>query len=234
MTMRGMRNSADLKAGLGLQAYGFVAATLALTVLGTTVIVRQLDKLTNPFFPPTMLEDDADRSKARVGSGRPLIDAFEEDSYAGVWRGMREPSLYQWSKPPPTDLVKAIRFTWVPSFHRPIVVRIDWLVGGAVRLTTVRAEGTGWGDRNKGDGRRVVRMLSPSERIALAEVMTSTQAFSGPDEGLLVGPDGSNWIFEATAPRIYHYEAEWSPQGQRREAGLFMLGLTGWNLEPVY
>ena len=234
MAWRGLRNSADLKSGLGLQTYGFVAAALALTVLGTSVIVRQLDKLTNPFFPPAMLEDQTDRSKARVGSGRPLIDAFEEDSYAGVWRGMREPSLYQWSKEPPADLVKAIRFTWVPSFHRPIVVRIDWLVGGAVRLTGVRAEGTGWGDRGKRDRRRIVRLLSPSEERALAEVMTSTQAFSGPDEGLLVSVDGSNWIFEATAPDTYHYEAEWSPQSQRREAGLFMLGLTGWNLEPIY
>lgn len=57
-----------------------------------------------------------------------------------------------------------------------------------------------------------------------------------PPSGCRGGVDGAEWILEGHDPsRGYQYRKRWAPEdGMEHDLGLFLLGLTGWDVEPVY
>lgn len=223
-----------LKAGMGRSAFALMAAVLVLTGLGTIVILRKVDNLSNPYFPDTMLEHEDRTYRPRAGTGPVLVDYIEEDWYPGVWRDLREPSLYLQSRRPSGEILKTVRFTWLRSFHPVIMIRLDWLSPGEVRMTAKRSTGLGGYGAGEIDA-ELTRSLTQSEVDELRTVMASTHAFSGPSESFHRGGlDGAQWLFEYSAPGLFHFEKEWSAEGPRRQAGLFLLSLTGWSIDPIY
>jgi hypothetical protein len=229
---------AGSKAGLGRTAYGLMAAVLMLAALGTMVVVRQIDHQTHPYFPETILEDPDVINKPRVGAGPVLVNVIEEDWYPGIWRGLREPSLYLQSREPAGEVMRTVRFSCFRSFDPAMVVRLDWLRTGEVRMTAKRrATGLDGG----ADATRV-RLLSSNEIDRLEATLASTAILEQtPVDHNYGGTDGSNWIVESARPGEYRYINRWSPSEdapasyqQMRQAGLFMLGLTGWSLDPIY
>ncbi len=89
--------------------------------------------------------------------------------------------------------------------------------------------------------RKIVRPLTSDERDSLAAMLASTSVLAMGPANYQMGLDGSRWIIEGSAPGEYRYVNRWSPDPEYfpeampvREAGLFLLGLTGWSLEPIY
>jgi hypothetical protein len=243
MTMRrDLRFSeAGLQSGSGRAVYGIMAVLLILGAVGTGLVVRQIDIVAHPYFPQTMLEDHDVIGKPRVEGGSMLVDVIEEDWYPGIWRGMKEPSLYLQSREPAGEVERTIRFSWFRSFHPAMVVRLDWLKTGQVRMTAKRAAGpAGYGPSDTSATQ--IRVLSPAEVDRLQGVLASTAILDQPPVDYNYGgADGSRWIVEGAKPGEYRYINRWTPSErapvnyqQMRETGLFMLGLTGWSLDPIY
>jgi len=168
------------------------------------------------------------------GPGRrtPAIDDFLANWYSTHLRAAQEPSLYLASTraaPGPT-----YRFTWLRSFHEPVVFRVDARPDGAMIFTAKKLSGYG----GYGPGRveaRVDRALSTDVAARFRRMLSTSRLFDLPPKGCGPGPDGADWIFEANEGGAYRYVARWAPEnGPVREAGLLLMSFTGWKLDPIY
>src|SRR5207253_2179117 len=71
----------------------------------------------------------------------PVIPDFEADWYALHWRAAHERSLYEASTKPETRSTRTLRFTWLRTFHAPVIVRVDEVASGQIRLTAKELDG---------------------------------------------------------------------------------------------
>ena len=201
---------------------GVIAAALFAGWYGTTRVV---------YFAPALFEQSIECGPQGFGR-QPVIDTFEADWYGEELRGFDEPSLYRASLTPEAS-ARSLRFTWLRSFHDPIVVRIERVADGGAQLTAgQRAKGGRPGSQT----RRVSRRLTPDEVRELDAVLIRTALSEQPPKFCDVGTDGARWIIEAVEPSTgYVYVNRWSPQdGPIRELGLHMFGLTGWQVADVH
>lgn len=159
---------------------------------------------------------------------------FEDEWYSGQLSAFGEPSLYR----RPAATPRSIRFTWIRSFHDPVVVRIDTAADGRQTMTARRRPGgQGFGlepgvDRDT----ELVRKLSVAEETALQAAIDDVGLFEAPASGCPFGVDGAEWIIEAADPRRgYRYRARQSPkEGLEYSLGLHLLALTGWDVGRIY
>lgn len=164
----------------------------------------------------------------------PQLADFEANWFASELRGFAEPSLYLASRETIGSRPRTIRFTWLPSFHDPVVVRIDTDGAGASFLTAkLRPGGAGFFGEKP---RRLERRLTQEETQTIEELVTRSELFGQTAKDCRIGPDGAQWIIEATdGPRGYAFVARWSPEsGPVHDFGLAMIALTGWDVEPIY
>ena len=70
----------------------------------------------------------------------------------------------------------------------------------------------------------------------LDEVVAHSELFNLPSASCAYATDGAQWIIEGADPTHgYRYRMYQSPSvGPERDLGLFLLGLTGWDVEPIY
>ncbi|MEJ6789780.1 hypothetical protein BrevBR_09505 [Brevundimonas sp. BR2-1] len=157
-----------------------------------------------------------------------VLDDFEAEWFAGELRGLREKPLH-----PVLDAKSdTLRFTWLRSFHAPVVVRADRLPDGSVRLNAKRLAGEG-GCSLQGEGCEVSRTLKAAEITRLEEVRRA--ALAAPAQVCGGGLDGARWIVESTEDGGYRFAQRFTPQdGAIRELGLTMIGMTGWRFDRVY
>lgn len=131
---------------------------------------------------------------------------------------------------------RALRFLWLRSFHRPILIRVEKQSG--TQFLTVKMLDGPW--RIGVDGVRLSKLtyqrrraLTAGEWKALAQLTQDgfwKQAASEPVPG---GPDGADWIVEGVERGRYHAVARWNPErGPFRELCLAMLGLSAIPLTP--
>ncbi len=205
----------DRTAAIGLGAWFAIAAMLALSVLGY-------------FAPQTPRRTDVACSSAATRQfyfPAGTFHASGEHDTGTVTRasralsGLHKPSL---SCGAPGE---SYRFTWLGSFHAPVVVRVD------VRDGVARLVAQEWLDPQRRldtrSGRRTVRTLSPQawRRLgaALDGIWSLQQAPSG--QGL----DGAEWIVEARSGTRHHAISQWSPgAGTLHDVGRQLIDLTGW------
>ena len=78
--------------------------------------------------------------------------------------------------------------------------------------------------------------LSAAEVASLETALSNSRLFELPSSGCQRGLDGAQWIIEGADPvKGYRFRDAQSPDaGIERDLGLFMLGLTGWDVEPIY
>ncbi|HEX2558444.1 hypothetical protein, partial [Phenylobacterium sp.] len=107
---------------------------------------------------------------------REVASAFEARWYSSHWRAAQERSLYVASLAPGAEGTRTYRFTWLRSFHQPVVVRIDDQASGEMRLTATMLSGDGGFSPGR-IARRVERVLSAAEAAALREAVTSSKVF---------------------------------------------------------
>jgi len=164
----------------------------------------------------------------------PAVSDGEADWFSSQWRAAGEPSLYEQSISPDSRRKNTYRFTWLRSFHAPIIVRIDEDASGNMHLTAKRLTGKG-GYAPGRIGRVAHRALTTDERDRLLHQLGGDDLDKLEPVGCTVGLDGAQWILEIRMGGSYHYANRWSPSdGPMRRIGEMFLKLTGFNLEPIY
>jgi hypothetical protein len=163
-----------------------------------------------------------------------VINEVESGWYPKHWQAAGEPSLYAQSLSPAPSVAKTWRFTWLRSFHPPVMVRIDVGPDGRMHLTAKQLSGAG-GYAPGRIAKQVHRDLTQDEQSKLVAMLDRTRVLDLPPIDCQLGMDGARWIFEASEAGSYRYVNQWSPKdGPAREAGLAFLALTGWTFDKVY
>ncbi len=161
------------------------------------------------------------------------INEVENDWYPDHWDAAGEPSLYERSRVPSTVDTSTLRFTWLPTFHHPVIVRIERSRQGA-QLIAKQLSGKGGYEPGKVE-REVTRPLSAIEMAKLDTILSATKVLEQRATDCNTGLDGSQWIVEGADHNGYHFVNRWSPQeGSVREFGDFVLALSGWTFEERY
>ena len=91
------------------------------------------------FFPSAPVRNDPCREN---GAPAPIIRPFEARWYAAQLQAAGEESLYQRSLKGAYP-GRTVRFTWLRSFHAPIVVRVDGLGTASASLNATQLSGEG-------------------------------------------------------------------------------------------
>jgi hypothetical protein len=200
-----------------------VAFGLIVGVLGFAVAIATVAASSIRYFPSSFA--------AKAACGLPTVSDFEAKWYGSAWRAAHEGPLYASSTPGP---IATYRFTWLRSFHHPIIVRVDESPSGERMLTAKELSGEGGYAMGAVD-RQLVRPLSPGEAAKLDGLLARTRILDLAATDCDAGADGAVWIIEAQGQSGYRYVNRWSPKGGPvRDVGLLLLDLTGWRVNPVY
>ncbi len=183
------------------------------------------------YFPPALLESGV--ACGFRNACTPLLSGFKMDWFAEHLIAAGEPSLHRAAQQPRAADARTIRFTWLPSFHNPVTVRIE-SAGATHRLIARRLSGAGGYEPGTVQA-RIERTLTPAESERLLAAIERTRLFALPANPCSLGCDGAQWIFEGIDGEGYHFTNFWSPEdGPGREVGAMLLDLTGWEFEAVY
>lgn len=208
---------------------------LTLLVLGFALYAgwystRRVDYFPGSFADTFTLCEWSPGSMSRQPVQHKVVDEILSEELAAF----HEPSLYRRPRGSP----RSVRFTWLPSFHDPVVVRVDTLPDGRQQLTAKqRPGGAGFPlDRGLKAAREQVRVLTHDEATRLEIALQASRLFELPDAGCSWGPDGAQWVIEASDPSLgYRYRDYQSPdRGIERDLGLVFLELTNWRIEQIY
>lgn len=163
----------------------------------------------------------------------PKISNFESEWYSNHWEAATEPSLFEISNAQKYAGDSVLRFTWLPTFHHPVIVRFETSAG---TTNFIAKELSGAGGYEPGSiSRQINRKLSSLEEHQVERAMARASPFNEPPENCGGGTDGSRWILERARKGSYEYADRWSPQkGAMRDFGLLTLKLTGWEFEEIY
>lgn len=151
-----------------------------------------------PYFPNLVFASDKEDND------------FVVDWYSKHLRAMKEPSLWKLSERDRSATV--YRFLWLPTFHRPVSVRLVQS-GEAVTLHAVLLSGRGGYEPGKIvvsrsakiAGRPYEDFKRPLGNVKIWQMPTEDP---GPD-----GCDGDQLIFEVVGGGKYHIVDRWSPDG---------------------
>jgi hypothetical protein len=163
----------------------------------------------------------------RIDSNKCLgLDSFTNKRYSKHLRAMNEPILYE------GKLNKKIfRFTWLRTFHNPIVIRIE-RESDSVNLYYKITNGAGGYEPGEIiiDKRKKLTLDDWGNFIYLVD---SCQFWSTmPCEKLEEGLDGSQWILEGATNDYYQVVDKWTPgKGSYYDCCNFLIELTDLNIK---
>ena len=166
----------------------------------------------------------------------PVMSKFKVDWYSRLLSKARETSLYEASDSKREPAKRTVRFTWLRSFHHPIVIRVQWEGKDDVRLIAKELSGSG-GDEPGHVQKGLDRRLSEAEILQVRTGIFQSPLFLEAPKVCDVGfnVDGAQWIVEGGFGRAYRLVDRWSPRdGEVRRTGLLLLKLTGWDVGPIY
>src|SRR4051794_15824346 len=154
-----------------------------------------------PYFLPRAFAEE-DLPSDRNGIGDLLAGSFSRHL-----RAMNEPSL--WGASQRDKRVAAYRFLWLPTWERPIAVRIERTGNGAtVRL--LQLDGAGGYD----PGKIAINTQVPvgeREWDRLTTLASRAGIWDMPTRIADLGHDGENLIVEGVADGKYHVVYRWTP-----------------------
>lgn len=213
-----------------------MAMLLTFLVLAFAMFAGWYSSRRTDYFPDSLQTASAvcDSDFGDIDRPQQVLTRSEDEWFSGELAAFGEPSLY--SRPRSTP--RSIRFTWLRSFHDPIVVRVD---SDADRrwTMTARRRPAGHGFRQAPGVDRdqtLVRRLTSAETSTLQAAIDDMDLFAAPASGCRCFLDGAQWIIEAADPQLgYRYRARQSPrQGLEHSLGLHLLALTGWDVGRIY
>lgn len=194
------------------------------------------------YFPQSLFET---MEPCAWGDGRtdePVMDDFRSDWYSSHLRAAREPRLGGEAPHHAVGGLGVLRFTWLRSFHAPVMIRVEATADADLQLTARELSGAGGYDPGR-IARRLERRLSPEESERLLTFLSETRVLELPPSDacpvaengdLIIHGDGAHWIIEANGPGGYHYIDRWSAEEPVRGLGLHLISLTGWTYDRVY
>jgi hypothetical protein len=164
----------------------------------------------------------------------PLLSDFQDNWYSKHLGTANEPSLFEQSLKTRQDMAASYRFTWLRSFHAPIIVRIDEGRDGVMKLTAKRLSGKGGYEPGRLD-RVTSRSLTAKEGADVQRAFAAIDFEAFKPNPCDLGADGAEWIVEVQAGGKYRVVHQQSPQhGPILRIGMALLPLTRWNIGPVY
>lgn len=185
-----------------------------------------------PYFPKALEAETVDCPVDEIRLNPEteyVLNDFTAQWFSDELRMLREDPLFQRS--PAAERVA--RFTWVRSFHPPVMVRTIEAPSGEVRLVAKRAAGWDGCPSASGKDCGVDRSLTAPEKARLAAL--HAKVLSGPALNCGLGVDGSYWIVETSGRGEYRFAQAFTPKtGPVREFGDALLDMTDWGFSEVY
>jgi hypothetical protein len=219
------------KAGLLLAAACSWAPTFGEEPAGAAS--RPLSEATvapNAYFPTYLLT--ADRGCDAEFGSQPILSDFTNDWYSSQLKAAGERSLIDDAASAPQKI--HLRFTWLRSFDRPIVVRIAEQANGQATIDAKMLSGDGGYEPGKVT-EHVSRVLTSSEWAAFKARLKRSNLQAEAAGNCDLGLDGAQWVLEVVTDGRYTFFERWSPdEGAVRDVALAMLNLTGFRLNPIY
>lgn len=136
-------------------------------------------------------------------------DQFVVDWYSKHLRAMNEPSLYDAAR---DTAVHQYRFLWLPTWGRPVAVRVEILPGGASLLNLTILSGSAGYAPGEVKSQRSIQ-LSVLQTRGLLDSLDSINYWAMPSQDDVSVPDGERYILEAALGGRYHLVDRWSPEG---------------------
>jgi hypothetical protein len=157
-------------------------------------------------------------------------DEVRRLSYSAFLRAMGEPSL-SCGAPPRGE---SYRFLWMPTFHRPIAVRVTLRPAGGV-LVAIELDGKAGYSVGKVI-RRTERILDEPTAITIRTRVVGSGFWGLPTQLSDVGgTDGARWVLEGQVDGVHHIVDRWSPTHTGfRALCLSLLAMSGVEANPLY
>ncbi len=154
-------------------------------------------------------------------------EVFINDWYGKHLKTANEKSLLDTSD---KDL-ELYRFTWLRTFHHPVIVRIE-KQKDKVKIFFKELDGAGGYEPGKIFAEKE-NSIDKKDWCEFTKLLNDTDYWQMPSrEKEIGGEDGSRWILEGVKENRCHIVDIWSPdKGKYREVGLFMLKLSGFDLD---
>jgi hypothetical protein len=198
---------------------------LASCTTATTRPINNFDTLPLPSDSSTLYFN----LKSQKDTTPNALDSFVNEWYSQMLFALHEPVLKDYQ-----GTMEIYRFTWLRSFHHPVVVRVE-KKGDRVRVTSKVTDGAGGYEPGK---------IIVDNKFELSQVNIDTindrlvaagfwkiKTENDDDRGA----DGSEWIIEGFKGQKYHVAVRWSPdRGTKfRRIGEYLLSVSGIKNEPA-
>ena len=181
------------------------------------------------YFPPSYAENGFACGK----SCRPIFGDYESVIYPAYLEAASEESLYKLSRRPISGEDYSLRFTWLRTFHHPVVIRVE-RKGESFTMTAKELSGQGGYEPGKVQ-RTVKRSLATASAHQLQTSLDSKGLFDEPPSDCGFNLDGSQWLFEIADQNGYRMVKRSSPrEGSAHDVGMFLIDLTGWQFGEIY
>jgi hypothetical protein len=187
------------------------------------------------YFPPAFAKPTVTCSfGGRRATSIAVVSDIEHDWYSAQLTAAHEPSLYLESKRLRGGLGNTLRFTWLRTFHPPVIVRLEGLGSKSPRLIAKQLSGAG-GYAPGTVSKTLERPLSREEARSVEKALGRSDALNIATRLCDMSLDGAQWIIEEVDANGYHFVDRFSPvSGGVRDLGLTLLKLTGWEFKPIY
>ena len=224
------------RARAALICVSFGSCTPSATPLSCSALPKETTDISaNPvakaYFPESFGTPSSVCNYTGTPACYPVISEIERDWYPKFWKAADEPSLHAPSKANSSANARSLRFTWLRTFHAPVLVRVE-TANGKTQLIAKELSGQGGYEPGK-IAREIQRELTPIEigKLQKFASQTSGMAATECDSGL----DGSQWIIESVDSQGYHFINRWSPEsGPVKGLGEYLIELTGRQFDEVY
>jgi hypothetical protein len=184
-------------------------ASVASIVVGASEAISVSPSQQTTYFAPNLARPTEDCGPGLASKRFPILSNFENEWFSKHLRAAGEPSLYLPTIGTSRIPQSIIRFTWLRTFHPPVVVRIERLNTAQPLLIAKQLSGAGGYDPGKVT-KDTQRPLSRSETKAFKALFVRANIFAQPAQSCEFGMDGSEWIFEGAHGAHYHFTKRWS------------------------
>jgi hypothetical protein len=126
-----------------------------------------------------------------------------------------------------------IRFTWLRTFDRPVVLRVDSAGYNLWQLHT--KAGSGLGGYEPGPlTHHATRPLTNAQMDTLRTRLAAGEFWTLPSHAGALGMDGEQWILEVREGARYHYIDRWCPRdGLAYDVGRELMILSEYDFGPI-
>ena len=206
------------------------AVKLAFVLLGASLLQAQDSSsdavVLKNYFPPGTF--------VRAGTSR-------MEWYSREFSALQEAPL--WQDIPPGTII--YRFTWLRTFHNPVVIVFTALTDGDTKLRLKVASGAGGYDPGQLITDEEHKLGHDDAKQFLDLIEQKAQFWSQPTEPApvitynkdgtqteTIGVDGAQWIMEGVKDGKYHVVDRWSPaHGAYHDAAMFLIRKSGYKVK---